>query len=949
MHQNIRYLSNKVLELEILLDEEKPDILILTEHGLKEAEIIAFNLQGYKLTSNFCRQEFKGGGVAIFALEEADIAQINVDQCIEKDIELAAGLWRIRGSKILIIGTYRSPSGNLESYFERLDSTIEKLSLKGNYIVMCGDLNIDLEKPDTKSNNKLAELLLTHNLKSTICIPTRVTATTHSIIDHISTNVNVSDYTATVVNTAISDHHAQCLDISIEHTQLKQKPKTTNTYTERRTLHTSNIDLLKFLLSRECWTDIYQANNINEKYNNFIATITHCLNIAAPKSKTVNRTKTQENCRSNWITQEILEARTVLKRYTQQYKGTEKLKKYRSKYKLMIKEAKANHINKTIEKAHNKIKTAWELINKENKTRKPKTNKSELKNIVINNISITDKKHIAEAFNEQYINAVDKLTQGRTNSNPSLLKSNLAVMNTMYLCPTTEKEIYQIVRNMKNKKSHGDDEISNYLLKNVIHEIMIPLLDVINCSFKEGVFPDKLKIAKIIPILKKGDVKDPTNYRPVSLISSFSKLIETLVLKRVVTFLDKNNILIKEQHGFRKNKSTETAIEDLIDSITQKLDHKMATTAIFMDMTKAFDTIQFQALIYKLEHYGIRGHSATWFTSYLTGRQQYVEIENVFKSQTRTIKHGVPQGSVLGPVLFNIFINDIKTSTNNESEIVLYADDTTVILGEKDAMVLEMKAYVTANMMFQWLDSNNLFLNIIKTEFINFSNRRVGEELNVLINEIAIGEVDTFKFLGITLDNQLNWDEHINIVSKKLSSIIFIMKQLEKFGNTQLLITTYHGLFESYLRYGVTVWGNSSTNNMNKLLKLQKKAIRIIANIKSPESCRKYFKALDILTFPSIYIYKTIMALIKKKDKILTNEHVHYHNTRQKSEFRVTTHNCAGFEKGPTYAGIKLFNNLPTKIKTLKDDKKFHISLKKYLIDKTFYSLSEYNQYSTVH
>ena len=349
-----------------------------------------------------------------------------------------------------------------------------------------------------------------------------------------------------------------------------------------------------------------------------------------------------------------------------------------------------------------------------------------------------------------------------------------------------------------------------------------------NKSLEEGAFPTLLKTAAVCPIYKKSDKTKCVNYRPISLLSNLSKIFERIMYNRLERYLERNNILYKHQFGFRKSFSTEHALMSITEEIKSNFRMKNFSCGVFVDLEKAFDTVNHSILIAKLKHYGLSDLSLSWFTSYLNNRFQQVSL-NGQTSDSNPVTCGVPQGSILGPLLFLIYINDMNTAIKN-STVYHFADDTNLLYSHKNPTTLKKIMNKDLKSLYEWLCANRLSLNVGKTEFMIFRPPRksLPDRIVLTLNRTKIFESSRIKYLGLILDSKLTWKDHINELSKKLSRSIGMLYKTQEFCPTPVLKSLYYSIFNSHASYGIPVWGYADKLYINKIIKAQKKAIRAI-------------------------------------------------------------------------------------------------------------------------
>jgi hypothetical protein len=487
------------------------------------------------------------------------------------------------------------------------------------------------------------------------------------------------------------------------------------------------------------------------------------------------------------------------------------------------------------------------------------------------------------------------------------------------LYPTCAAEVIEIVSNFKNKWSAGVDSIPINIVKASIVYIAEPISKIINSSFTTGIFPDRLKIAKVCPIYKTGEKGSFTNYRPISILPSFSKFFEKAVSIRLMAFLESNDILIRNQYGFRKNHSSYMAIVDMYDKISKAIDEGEYAVGVFVDLSKAFDTLDHNILLAKLEYYGIRGICQEWFKNYLHNRSQYVYLNGASSTMCQVVC-GVPQGSVLGPLLFILYINDIP-NCSKILKFILFADDTNLFYCNKSLTELESVMNVELSKLSMWFRANKLSLNAAKTNFILFGFKRIpcNANLKLTFDGNVLERTAHTKFLGVYFDEKLTWSYHLNHIANKISRGLGMMGRCRKILSNDTLVTLYFSLIYPYLYYCCIVWVGACATAIHKLEVLQNRAVRLITRSPFRSSACPLFKQLHLLKIVDIRKLQIYLFMFKHKNALLPVSCMHYcttyvrnpYNMRSNHDFVSPPYRTHLREQSISVSGPRLWESLP--------------------------------------
>lgn len=923
--------------MEAFLDSTNPlQILCFTEHWCKDNEVIS--IEGFSAVSSFSRSDTTHGGSCIFSQdsvrfeEEKDIKNLS----IENHVECSSAF--NRELKLIVICIYRPPNGNFNLFTEVLTNILDTCTRKYNTfkIILCGDFNVDFSI-DSMTKKLFLDVTASYDLMPTIDSYTRVVGRSKSIIDNIFVNFHDEiPYSSEVVATALSDHFGQVIAIG----RSENESKNQNQCKYAEIVSDKKLFALKQELMRETWHEVMNASDANGACNIF-------LHRFSTLSRAIFSRKCLRSTRKPWITQGIkISSMTKRKLYIQKCNGEVPgclYDDYSRVLKNVVREAKKISNIKYISVSRNKNKAVWNLINKYTGRNKKQNTTSFLEDLRIPRETPLDTLNRVNNFLVNQCEDTAIVDESLVNKYQSALVRN---PNSLFLSPADCVEVKTTIKQLQNTNSSGDDKVSVKVLKYVANEIVEPLTHVINLIIGTGDFPEALKISEIRPIFKSGDKGIVSNYRPVAILSNISKIVEKIIHNRLINFFDHHQLLSDYQNGFRKGRSTTRAAYQALTQIIQSKNKSQETLLMSLDLSKAFDRVEHDTLIKKLECCGIRGVCLRLFETYLKNRRQAVVEYNAqgekIKSDYLDIRRGVPQGSILGPLLYLIYTNDLQTVTNKT--MIQYADDTSLVFSGSSMNEVRMEAWNILGALEKWFVANSLSLNSNKTTFVRFDYKKNSNVDAVVTNNNPVNfnfNLHTsVKFLGIYIDHRLDWSVHVNKVSATLASYCYAVRQISLLVGIESALTAYHALAESGIRYGIVIWGNSS--EVQRILILQKKLLRGIFKLNSRESCRPYFREKRILTVFGLYVYEAVMFILKNPALFVAEiQNHHNYNTRNKNNLKSEKLNFTYLQKNCTYILVKIHNKIPPSILRL-PLRILQVKLKKFLIAKSYYSLEEF-------
>lgn len=826
------------------------DVIILTECWLSHCTVTPV-IDGYNSfsTNNAYNQN---DGIVVYVKECYNVK-------IEEPTFTNANCLVIKlNSNTVIVSVYRSPScRNIKNFCENLDLVLTNLKIFDNIIVI-GDLNIDINRINPDTSHYL-DLLAFHGLLAAHHIPTRY----NSCIDHVMLKTKVSSKTL-VLTSSITDHESVLLSLKIKKTY------------KHNTINSTNINHsgIAKSLSSLSFAEIYNSNDANFAINKLIDILQDILE----KNTNIKKYTRRNRLLKPWMTPGLLRCikhRDRLHAKVKSFPIDNNIKitytRYRNFCNSLLKKLKRNYDREELQKAGTNNKQIWRVI----------------KNIANIN-SITNKESLllspespVESINKINIFFADigKKFANEINNNVAppdfshYLTSN-GIPNSFVMCDTDENEVKNIILSLKNNCASGWDGIPISVLKNHSSTLIPLIAHICNVCFSTGTFPSAFKKSIIRPIYKGGDGGCVNNYRPISILTSLSKVLEKIINTRLIDYLQRYNLLSDQQYGFRNNKSTTDAVHDLTNFIVKNMDNGNKCLSIFLDLAKAFDTVSIPLLLHKLESIGIRGNQLKLFTDFLSDRRQCVKIDNVISSELPVI-FGIPQGSILGPTLFLIYINDLCRMSLRQGKIVAFADDTSLCFQGKTWQEVFSVAQEGFNVVAKWLNYNILTLNTSKTTYLTFSIRNssqppisldkitahVCNNVNTICSCSHILRSSSTKYLGIQIDQNLNFKNHVNALTKRMRKLIYLFKSLRSVIELKLLKNIYLALCQSLVTYCITVWGGINVSTLLPLERVVRVILKVGANRPMRYPTNILYNDYSVLNVRQLYIKNLMIRM----------------------------------------------------------------------------------------
>ena len=962
---NIANIMSKLSSLKSLINNlsntnNRPNIIVVTETHIQENHNMGDNelkniIPGYILYHK--GRNRKGGGIGIFIDKNiCENRELEFESCF-KDGVFEGLIITIPGQLIVqnrkknmvILGIYRPPGNDkVDTFLTTLRDCLHSIDKNSNEVLVTGDLNLDLLRYETHTPTaEYIDIMTSHQMLPYIVRPTRIKHRSATLIDHIFMKGNRQVFSG-ILATELAGSHGFTDHLPVFCILNNGLTDTYKSVIERQYFTSEGHKARREGLLNQSWDDVLCENDPNIIYN--IIQKRYCNHYNANITTKILKNDKNRTPKEPWMTSELLsDIRKRNKLIKQKNKRTE-YKKLRNEIVKKKRKAEREYLSNKIQENWKNIRGIWNILKQtmnrmSDKTGLPAT-------FMVDGRCISDKKENAENINN-FFSQVGPSTKAsikgsQKNYKHYMKKNNPQNIHSLLTANFDENEIIDAAKSLNKKMSQDAYGVAQSILVDDIEFLAAPITHLMNCSLKEGICPDGSKLSRVIPVYKlKGQKNLYTNYRPISLIPALSKVMEKLIYDKLADFLIRYNILFKSQYGFRRMHCTSHAIMDFLKTTEHSLENDNFALGIFLDLSKAFDTLDHEVLINKLEHCGIRGKVLEWITSYLKNREQYTDFEGI-ESSRKPVTAGVPQGSILGPLFFLIYVNDLPAALTLLKP-VMFADDTNLVI--EGPNLDELKVIVDHELieLVDFFRANKLKLNIEKTKIICFrkKGKNIPRDFSIMLDGINLELVDSASFLGITLDCNLTWEKQCHEVANKISKTTGVLGRVKNFLPIPALKIVYDALIMSHIQYGLEIWGGcKSSKGKKRLVGIQKKAICHLTKSHYLSHTEPRMKQLGILKFQdqhTLQIAKLAHDIVNKQCPINLRNELDLCSESHSHSLRSGTSNPQDVRQNPpnrkkigtsfSNLGPKIWNSIPDTIKSIKNRFSFKKRLREHIIE----------------
>lgn len=862
-HINIRSLNCNYRGLVNLIGE-RPEIDIIALTEIWNVNITTFHKLFEQFKFEYLLPTKKVGGVGIYISNKIKYEIISKNRSCYYE-----GIWleiEMGCMKVIFSCIYRHPGMRIDEFVHDVEQRIKEV-IKNNsdkIYIYTGDINVCIAEDKSNYNAKYKDMMNMYDMREIVDIPTRVYKDAATILDHVyirhGSGVNIKSY---VIKTDLTDHYANSIHIYNRH----GKSYKVNKQVMSRRIRIYDKKSVKNY-REEVIAKLNNQYNIEDDIEEKIRKVNNIIMQSVIEKLPMRTIYKRKQNNLPWFNEVVKEAwkkkNYCYKKYNKNRKEKKeymKYKLYQNKFKDILKEEEIKYYKTKMDECRNNPRKVWKFVNQFR-------NDSQYKG---KDESIEDDKNDPNYFNDYFIKCAgyredsDAKRLGNhsvkecTNVKTSINGRNY---NSFYLEYTDCNEVFELIKRLPRSASNDLYNIKQF---KIIMDIITPYItDIINSSIDCCRFPEQLKVAKVIPIYKgDGDRREPRNYRPIALLPIMAKIYEKILNMRIVKYLEKHDIINSNQYGFRKGCSTIHAILHFTNEIMKALDRKERAIGIYIDIMKAFDSVDHDKLIDKLESYGFRGSIKQLMKSYLAERYQSVYMSGR-NSEMKKISRGIIQGSVLGSTLFIIFINDIVNYNKSGHVMSLYADDMSVLITDKSIEDVYKKTNEYVKELYEWMGNNDMRINVSKTKYMLFSKQKDSkyncnnDGNKIILDTNEAEKVSMVRFLGLIIDDNVKYNKHIEQVVTNIRMAIPTLYRIRDCVDKETKKMIYHGLINSHINYGLLAYGTAAQNKLQEIQVMANRAFRIFFRLKydiSLKNAREEYNMRDVNQMYEYYIH----------------------------------------------------------------------------------------------
>ncbi len=897
VHQNIRSYKKNFDDFLVVLSSLKVKFhfIVLTEAWLSDDSNL-MHVDGYNMFRTFDNLN-NNDGVVVYV---DNTLSVNSSQLRLGGVATALSLtfdWAGQACELLAV--YRSPSSNLLLFNDGIESHLNQNNPKHDLIqILAGDINCDLIDVVVNSQQqRYTDILAEYGFVA--CIDKVTRPSSNTCLDHFFVKLPKHVTANSVIaQTTVTDHFTISLNLS-SNKHVGSIQNSNNTYLKY------DWKGINAAINSTNWKFITENHNLNSCVDSLTNRLS---NIMSEFSKQVTCSSKSTKLKP-WITNGLVKSirhRDKLHKLLKSQPFNANLRQrfvcYRNTLHSLIKRAKFDYYKDKINASKGDARKFWSTIN-EIAGRPSSKGKFPIQSfysgdIINQNIQT---KEVCQNFCDYFAGVGEQLASAITPSGPTEVNDADHVVNSVFeMTQVTAQELMEVVKGIKGRSAPGWDGIPATLIKNNIVSLLEPLLYIINFSICTGEFPNTFKVAKVIPIFKSGQKNVFSNFRPISMLVVLAKILEKIVKIQFSKYLQSEHILTDLQYGFRTNKNTSNALFDMTYFISNKKQNNNKVLITFLDLAKAFDSVDRLILLKKLECIGVKNTSLSWFKSYLQDRKQIVSINNV-ESNASNIDYGVIQGSTLGPILFLVYINNIS-KLSVKGKLFLFADDTALVsTGDSWEGVYE-NASEDLLKLKSWFDNNILSVNAKKTKCLPIFSRSVGEPSpsltlkmhscgdprSVFCSCSIIERVEQFTYLGVVVDQHLRWAPHVQYIQRRVRKLMYAFSQLGRVLTVDHCRTAYFAYVQSLIEYGIVAWGGASPSVLEPLAVAQRSLIKVLLKKDRRYPSTLLFQEFKVLNIRQLFV-KTLLIFIRFNKDDIFSEIQHNYQTRHRLQFGFET------------------------------------------------------------